>query len=135
MDSITYTPIGIIRSPFRELQGMPIQPVGARGTPGELVVAEEYAEGLRDLAGFSHVTILYHFHLSRDFALHQHPRGDKSRPQQGIFSLRTPKRPNPIGVDAVEILSMEGGVLRVRGLEAVNATPVLDIKPARPAEK
>jgi len=72
--------------------------------------------------------VVFHFHLVQSYALLQHPRGDRSRPRRGVFALHTPYRPNPIGVTVVDLLSVEGNVLRVRGLDALNGTPILDIK-------
>jgi len=72
--------------------------------------------------------IVFHFHLVQSYVLLQHPRGDRSRPKRGVFALHTPYRPNPIVVTVVDLLAVEGNVLRVRGLDALNGTPVLDIK-------
>jgi len=130
MRTITYTPIGVIRSPFRELQGMPIQPAGARGTPGELVVREEFADGLSDLAGFSHITILYHFHLSKGFSLTVKPFLDET--PRGLFSTRAPRRPNAIGLSTVRLTGVEGNVVRIEDVDVVDGTPLLDIKPHVP---
>ena len=76
------------------------------------------------------VMVLFYFHRSDGYDLLQHPRGDRSRPTRGVFTLRSPRRPNPIGVTIVDIVAVEGNVLRVRGLDALNGTPVLDLKPA-----
>jgi tRNA-Thr(GGU) m(6)t(6)A37 methyltransferase TsaA len=74
--------------------------------------------------------VIFHFHKSEGFDLLQHPRGDPSRPRQGVFGLRSPRRPNPVGVTIVDVLAVGENTLRVRGLDALNDTPVLDIKPA-----
>jgi tRNA-Thr(GGU) m(6)t(6)A37 methyltransferase TsaA len=74
--------------------------------------------------------VVFYFHRSQGYDLTQHPRGDPRRPKRGVFTLRSPRRPNPIGVTVVDLVAIEGNVLRVRGLDAINGTPVLDIKPA-----
>jgi tRNA-Thr(GGU) m(6)t(6)A37 methyltransferase TsaA len=73
---------------------------------------------------------VFYFHHAQGFDLLQHPRRDTARPRRGVFALRSPRRPNPIGVTVVDLLSVEGNVLRVRGLDAIDGTPVLDLKPA-----
>ena len=73
--------------------------------------------------------IIFHFHLAEGYQLLQHPRGDESRPKRGVFALRSPFRPNAIGITEVEILDIRENVLTVRGLDAINGTPVLDMKP------
>ncbi len=102
----------------------------------ELQVKAEYADGLRGLDGFSHALIVFYMHQSTFNAetdLLRHPRGRDDMPLAGIFAQRAKHRPNPIGVTAVEIVGIEGDVLRVRGLDAIDGTPVLDIKPYVPA--
>ena len=108
------------------------------GTPRDVLMAAEsrivldpqFAPGLDGLEGEPRVLVLFHFHLAEDYELHQHPRGDESRPRRGVFALRSPRRPNPIGVTEVELLEIRGNTLLVRGLDAVDGTPVLDLKPA-----
>jgi tRNA (adenine37-N6)-methyltransferase len=94
-----------------------------------IVVDPELAPGLDGLEAETRILVLFHFHLAEDFELHQHPRGDPSRPRRGVFALRSPRRPNPIGVTEVELLEVRENVLLVRGLDAVDGTPVLDLKP------
>ena len=74
--------------------------------------------------------VVFVFHRSQGFDLLQHPRGNQSRPKRGVFALRSPNRPNPIGITEVELLAIEGNILTVSGLDAINGTPVLDLKPA-----
>jgi len=85
---------------------------------------------LKGLEPGQKVLVLFDFHLARGYTLLQHPRGDKSRPRRGVFALRSANRPNAIGVSEVDLLAIEGNVLRVRGLDAIHGTPVLDLKPA-----
>jgi len=127
---IGYRPIGIIHSPFTEIEGMPIQPTGASGIRGSVEVFPEFAEGLKDLDGFSHVILLYHFHQVREVKLVVTPFMD---PQpRGVFATRAPKRPNPIGLSIVKLLSIEQNVLHVENVDILDGTPLLDIKPYVP---
>jgi tRNA-Thr(GGU) m(6)t(6)A37 methyltransferase TsaA len=127
---IVYRPIGTIHSPFRDVEGVPIQPAAAAGIRGTVKVLPELAEGLQDLDGFSHIFLLYHFHLVRESRLAVMPFLD-SRPR-GIFATRAPTRPNPIGLSVVRLLSVEGNVLHVENVDIVDGTPLLDIKPCVP---
>ena len=127
MDEIRYKPIGIIHSPFKELKGTPIQPAGARGINGTVEIFPEYGEGLRDIEGFSHIILLYHFHLSKGSKLVARPYMDKE--EHGIFAMGGPSRPNPIGISAVCLLKVEENMLRIQDVDIVDGTPLLDIKP------
>jgi tRNA-Thr(GGU) m(6)t(6)A37 methyltransferase TsaA len=127
---IEYASIGIIHSPFTEPEGMPVQPAGAKGVKGAVEVFEAFQGGLKDLDGFSHVVLLYHFHRSRGFSLHVVPFMD-SKPR-GLFATRAPKRPNPIGLSVVRLEKIEDGVLHIRNVDILDGTPLLDIKPYVP---
>ena len=94
------------------------------------VLRPDLAEGLDGLVPGDSIVVLFYFHQSEGYLLRRHPRGDESRPVRGVFALRSQHRPNPIGVTVVEILSIKGNVLLVRGLDAFDGTPVLDLKPA-----
>lgn len=128
---ITLKPIGIIHSPFTKTEGMPIQPAGAAGTRGTIEVFEEYQAGLKDLDGFSHIILLYHFHHSRGFELQVVPFLDAH--SRGVFATRAPKRPNPIGISVVRLDTIENGVLSIQNVDILDGTPLLDIKPYVPA--
>ena len=128
MERIEMKPIGVIRSPFDEPSGAPIQRTG--GAEGTVEVFPEYADGLRDVEGFSHLILVYCFHRSRPFSLLQVPFLDTV--ERGVFAIRSPSRPNPIGLSVVELLAVEGARLRVRGVDMVDGTPLLDIKPYIP---
>jgi tRNA-Thr(GGU) m(6)t(6)A37 methyltransferase TsaA len=130
MELVQYRPIGIIHSPFDIPEGTPIQPTGARGIAGTVEVFPEYAKGLRDLEGFSHVIIVYHFHLSKKTLLMVRPYLDHKL--RGVFATRSPSRPNPIGISVVRLNRVEGCILHVQDLDIVNGTPLLDIKPYVP---
>lgn len=125
-EAITFHPIGVVENGF------------PHGTPGDtmraaesrIVLNPEFTRGLQELENESRILVVFHFHLSRDWELLQHPRGDRSRPRRGVFALRSPRRPNGIGVTEVDLLDIQDNVLTVRGLDAVDGTPVLDLKPA-----
>jgi tRNA-Thr(GGU) m(6)t(6)A37 methyltransferase TsaA len=127
---IVYQPIGVVHSPFRDVEGVPIQPTAAAGIRGSVEVLPELVEGLQDLDGFSHIVLLYHFHLVRESRLTVTPFLD-SRPR-GVFATRAPTRPNPIGLSVVKLLGVEGNVLHVENVDIVDGTPLLDIKPYVP---
>ncbi|ADC65455.1 protein of unknown function UPF0066 [Ferroglobus placidus DSM 10642] len=130
MNEIKYKPIGIIYSPFKEPKGTPIQPTAAKGVKGKVVVFPEYAEGLKDLEGFSHIILIYHFHLVRKSSLKVKPfMDDKVR---GVFATRAPSRPNPIGISVVRLTKIEENVLYIQDVDIVDGTLLLDIKPYVP---
>jgi tRNA-Thr(GGU) m(6)t(6)A37 methyltransferase TsaA len=130
LDQFEYRPIGIIHSPHKSPEGTPIQPTGAKGVEGKIEIFPDYAAGLADLAGFSHIFILYHFHLSRDYSLKIKPFLDDRK--RGLFATRAPSRPNPIGLSVVRLMDIKDGNLHVRDIDVVDGTPLLDIKPYVP---
>ena len=130
MNEIKYKPIGVIHSPFKESKGTPIQPAGAKGTNGTVEIFPEYTEGLKDIEGFSHIILLYHFHLSRRSALLAKPYMDNET--HGVFAMRGPSRPNPIGISVVCLVRVEGNMLHIQDVDIVDGTPLLDIKPYIP---
>ena len=130
MNEIQYKPIGIIHSPFREPKGTPIQPAGARGINGIVEIFPEYTEGLKDIGGFSHIILIYHFHFSKGSTLIAKPYMD--RETHGVFAMRGPSRPNPIGISVVRLIKVEGNELHIQDMDIVNGTPLLDIKPYVP---
>ena len=130
MHEIRYRPIGVIHSPFKQTKGMPIQPAGARGVAGTVEVIPEYGDGLKDLDGFSHIFLLYHFHLSQGYSLRVKPYLDDSL--RGVFATRAPRRPNAIGISVVRLVGIEGCTLHIEDLDIADSTPLLDIKPYVP---
>jgi tRNA (adenine37-N6)-methyltransferase len=124
---IVYQPIGVIHSPFRDQEGMPIQPAGAQGIPGWIEINDDYTEGLSNLDGFSHIILLYHFHLSNGYDLKLTPFLDNAT--RGLFATRAPRRPNPIGLSVVKLVEMEGKIIKIENIDIVDGTPLLDIKP------
>lgn len=129
-DEIIYKPIGIIHSPFKTAPGTPIQPEGAKGVKGKVIVKEKYKEGLKDLDEFSHIILVYHFHLTKGYSLLVKPYMDDKL--HGIFANRAPKRPNPIGISVVKLLQIKENVLEIEDVDIVDGTPLLDIKPYVP---
>lgn len=125
-----FKPIGVIRTPFTEQAGMPIQPAGARGVPGRVEVDPQYVDGLKDLDGFSHLILLYHFHQGEGYRLQVVPFLDDQ--PRGVFATRAPRRPNPIGLSVVRLLAVQDNVLQVENVDMLDGTPLLDIKPHVP---
>jgi tRNA-Thr(GGU) m(6)t(6)A37 methyltransferase TsaA len=130
LENIVYRPIGIIHTPFRELENMPIQPSGAAGICGTVELYPEFAEGLKDLDGFSHLILLYRFHESRGYSLTVTPFLDSET--RGVFATRAPKRPNPIGLSIVRLVRIQGSTLDIENVDILDRTPLLDIKPYVP---
>jgi tRNA-Thr(GGU) m(6)t(6)A37 methyltransferase TsaA len=126
-----FRPIGVVRSPFKNPKDIPppafAPPRFISSIKGEIVISAEFARAAEDLEGFSHLVVLFVFHHAKGFKLKTLPPG-ASRPR-GIFSTRSPHRPNPLGMTVVRLLKREGRVLKVSGLDMVDGTPVLDIKP------
>jgi len=130
MSEVVYKPIGVVHSPFKEPQDVPIQSVAAKGVMGIVEVAREYVEGLRDVDGFSHLILIYHCHLTQDYSLLVRPFLDERL--HGVFSTRAPSRPNPIGVSVVRLTRMEKNMLHIQDVDIIDGTPLLDIKPFVP---
>ncbi len=129
-EPVIYHPIGVAHSPFRGLEGMPIQPRGASGVCGTIVVYPQYTGGLKDLTGFSRIIVLSHYHRSSGFSLEVIPFLDSV--PRGVFATRAPKRPNPIGISSLRLLGIEKNVIHVEEIDLLDGTPVLDIKPYIP---
>lgn len=129
-DPVVFWPIGIIRTPFETLENMPIQPTGAAGVEGEVRVFPEFAEGLADLDGFSHVILIYQFHKAGPVKLRVTPFLDNT--ERGLFATRAPSRPNPVGLSVVRLTGVEGRTLFVRDVDVLDKTPLLDVKPYVP---
>ncbi len=128
---ILLKPIGIVHTPYRDVtDGVPIQGRLAPRSEGRVEVFPEYRDACRDLEGFSHVILVYHFHRSTTERLVAKPYMDTE--VRGVFSIRSPHRPNHIGITLVELLKCSEGVLEVRGVDMIEGTPILDIKPYNP---
>lgn len=100
-----------------------------RSRESGIIINPDLVEGLKGFEPGQQIMVLFYFHRSIGYDLLQHPRGDQSQPKRGVFTLRSPRRPNPIGVTIVQLVSIENNLLRVRDLDAINGTPILDIKP------
>ncbi|MFZ1980374.1 MAG: tRNA (N6-threonylcarbamoyladenosine(37)-N6)-methyltransferase TrmO [Smithella sp.] len=124
---ILYWTIGIIHSEHTIEENTPLQPVYAKGCKGYVELYPEFVDGLRDLGGFSHIYLIYHFHRMRSVKLLVKPYLQDE--EHGIFATRAPCRPNPIGLSVVELLGIEGNTLHLDGVDILDGTPLLDIKP------
>ncbi|MCL1057209.1 tRNA (N6-threonylcarbamoyladenosine(37)-N6)-methyltransferase TrmO [Shewanella gelidimarina] len=124
---IEFTPIGYAKTPFKQIENVPVQGAGISKDIGELILNEEYTLGLDDLNGFSHIYIVFHIHKSEGYELKVKPFLDNEH--RGIFATRSPKRPNAIGLSIVEIERVEANRIFVRGIDLLDGTPILDIKP------
>ncbi|MGB6688140.1 MAG: tRNA (N6-threonylcarbamoyladenosine(37)-N6)-methyltransferase TrmO [Terracidiphilus sp.] len=123
----TPVPIGFVHSPYQDTAKIP-KGIGARHeAEGVLNILPEFEEGLTDIDGFSHLFVLWTFDRSKDFELVARPPSDNRA--HGVFATRSPRRPNPIGLTVVELLHRENCSLHVRGLDMLDGTPILDIKP------
>jgi len=127
LPEIRMRPIGVVRSPYQRREDVP-RGLGARHlAEGRIEIRPELAEGLRDIEGFSHLFVLWVFDRSEAYQLlGRNPTDGK---EHGVFATRSPRRPNPIGLTVIELLGREGSVLRVRGVDMLDGTPVLDLKP------
>ena len=127
MTSFTCRPIGVIHTPHTRAEDTPIQPVFAEGIAGRVEVFPEYAQGLRDIEGFSHVYLIYSFDRAQAPCLEVRPYLDDRL--RGVFATRAPCRPNPLGLSLVRLVRREGSLLHVEDVDILDGTPLLDIKP------
>ncbi len=125
-----FTPkaIGFARTPYVDTKQIPKGPGAKHEAEGTLEIQTEFADGLMDIEGFSHLYVLWEFDRADGFDLIANPPTDERRPH-GVFSTRSPRRPNPIALTVVELLRRDGRVLHVRGVDMLDGTPILDIKP------
>ena len=130
MEPFLLHPIGTIHTPFRQAVNTPIQPLAAEGVRGHIDLLPEYADGLKDIEGFSHLTLVYQFHQIRTPALRVVPFMDTE--EHGIFATRSPKRPNRIGLSSVRLLEVQGCRLLIDQVDMLDGSPLLDIKPFYP---
>lgn len=131
MQTITYKPIGIIRTQYLQTGDMPVQPVFARNSMLAMAeIDEEYVEGLTGLEGFSHIMLVYHFHCAGKPEMMQKPFLDDKK--HGLFAIRSPHRPNAIGISTVELVRIEKNRVYFNKADMLDQTPLLDIKPFVP---
>lgn len=127
---ITFRPIGIIHSSFNKLEEMPVQPNSDISGTGIVEIFPQFIECMKDLEGFSHIYLLYHFHKISYPSYTVIPLPDMV--PRGVFATRAPNRPNPIGLSLVELVRIENNMIYVERLDVLNGTPLLDIKPYVP---
>jgi len=121
--------VATIESPFYDLVDMPVQPKGAKEVQATLIFKEKYQEGLKDLDGFSHLYLIYYFHKIKEPKLSVIPFNDKSNTPRGVFATRTPMHPNSLGLSVVELVKVEANRVTIRGVDILNGTPIIDVKP------
>jgi tRNA (adenine37-N6)-methyltransferase len=127
VESVTMRPVGFVRSPFTETAQIPKGPGAEHTAEGVIELLPELEAGLTDVEGFSHLFVVWVFDRAQGYELMGTPPSD-DRPH-GVFATRSPRRPNPIGLTVVELLGRDGPRLRVRGLDMLDGTPILDLKP------
>lgn len=130
MRQIFLNPIGKIFTPHTSIKNMPIQPLAAEGVKGTIELLPEYVPGLKDLEGFSHITLLYYFHKIQGYELEVIPFMDTQK--HGIFACKAPKRPNAIGLSTVKLTKIVENILYIEQVDMLNETPLIDIKPFFP---
>jgi tRNA-Thr(GGU) m(6)t(6)A37 methyltransferase TsaA len=130
-ETIAYQVIGVVRSPWITLEGMPLQSVAAPEVHGQIDIHSSLVPGLADLEDFSHLHVIAHLHRGAPGGLTVVPFLDDT--PRGIFATRSPRHPNPIGISVVRLLAVRGAILEIAGVDLLDGTPVLDIKPYVPA--
>ncbi|MHA2282968.1 MAG: tRNA (N6-threonylcarbamoyladenosine(37)-N6)-methyltransferase TrmO [Promethearchaeota archaeon] len=126
-ENVCFKPIGIIHTPFKSLKGIPIQSA-ISNIQGKIELFSEYVAGLKDLSGFSHLYCLYYFDMVKlPVPLQSKPFLDNEK--RGVFAIRTPFRPNPIGISILEIIEIKDNVIHVKNVDVLDKTPILDLKP------
>lgn len=127
MNDIIIKPIGYIESPFKKVEEIPPQSIYANEKTAVIEIMDEYKEGLKDLEKYTHIIVQFYFHKSKGYdLLTLTPWSDEKK---GVFSTRSPRRPNPIGITIVKLKSIQGCRLEIQGVDMLDKTPVLDIKP------
>ncbi len=130
MKNILLKPIGVVHSPYIEPKGVPIQPARNNNIKGSIEIFPEFAKGLKDIEGFSHIFLIYNFHLINKTSLSVIPFLDYQ--SRGVYSTRAPNRPNHIGLSLVSLLKVEDNILHICEFDIIDGTPILDIKPCIP---
>jgi len=123
--NIIYNPIGIIHSPYKTIDDAPRQPFLSENENCNLEILPKFFDGLEDVEKLSYVIVVYHLHLSKDYSL----KTIGNNGMRGVFATRSPHRPNAIGISVVKVISVDGCTITVDGIDAVDGTPILDIKP------
>ena len=134
MEEIRFRPIGVVHSPFKEpFSGAPKTPSERRDYQGMIEIYPEFKDGLRDLEGFSHIIVIFYFHKAKYSGLIVKPYLDDN--YKGVFATRFPNRPNLVGSSVVQLLEINGNILNIKGLDMIEGSPVIDIKPYIPEFK
>lgn len=128
--SFQILPIGTIHTPYNQSVDVPIQSTLSDGVEGTIEIFTPYVDGLKDLDGFSHILLLFYFHRSEGYKLQVTPFLDDRL--HGVFSTRAPRRPNMIGLSVVELVSLKDNILKIRNVDMIDGTPLIDIKPYVP---
>ena len=126
-NEIKIKPIGVIHTPYKEPKGMPIQGRFKKGVKGAVEIFPEYREGLKDIEGFSHLILIYHFHKAKEENLIGKPFLEDT--PHGVFAIRSPKRPNHIGFSIIKVEKVDKGIITFSDVDMLDGTPLLDIKP------
>jgi len=121
--------IGTIKTNFTHPKNMPVQPIGGREHIGKIVLKDKFKAGLKDLDGFNFIYLIYYFHDIKEYDLTPVPFNDKTNTKRGVFSTRTPVHPNKIGLSLVELLDVKDNTVLFKGVDILDGTPLLDIKP------
>jgi tRNA-Thr(GGU) m(6)t(6)A37 methyltransferase TsaA len=130
MENYQYKPIGIIHSKYKKKKGVPIQGTLSKSSKGRIKIFPEFKDGLKDLDGFSHIFLIYQFHLSKGYSLLIKPFLEDK--EHGLFATRAPRRPNPIGISIVKLKKIKDNKLYIDEVDIIDGTPLLDIKPFIP---
>lgn len=130
MDYIKFKPIGIIHSPYKIPSDVPRPKDISDESKGHIEIFKEYVPGLSDLEGFSHIEVIFNFHLSKNPSLKAHPPFDNR--EHGVFATHSPHRPNSIGLTVVRLENIKDNLINISGVDMIEGTPVLDIKPYIP---
>lgn len=130
MEKIQYSPIGVIRSTFKVREGTPRQAAGTQHITGTIEIFDAFRDGIMDLNGFSHIMVIFHMHLIDEVQLEVSPPWSEGA--HGVFACCAPHRPNPIGISVVKLEKIEQTTLHISGMDMVDQSPVLDIKPYIP---
>jgi len=134
MEEIRFRPIGVVHSPFKEpFSRAPKTPSERRDYQGTIEIYPEFKDGLRDLEGFSHIIVIFYFHKAKYSGLIVKPYLDDN--YKGVFATRFPNRPNLVGSSVVQLLEINGNILNIKGLDMIEGSPVIDIKPYIPEFK
>lgn len=132
MENFTINSIGIINTSFTNKEQMPIQPCGGMDHLGKITINKIYQEGLKDLDSFSYIYLIYHFNQTNEEKLQVIPFNDKTHTPRGVFSTRTPVHPNKLGLSLVKLISVEDNIVTYQGVDILDGTPLIDIKPFIP---